>query len=119
MIYLASPYSAAPESNYAAMVDVCKRLLQHAPPPSFFCPVVHYHPIGQGLNYKQILELCIDHLHRCKQLVVVTLPGWMDSKGVLIEMAEWHPKPITLMDSQTFKGRQIAPAELATLGVIG
>jgi hypothetical protein len=38
MIYLASPYSAAPESNYAAMVDVCKRLLQHAPPPAFFSP---------------------------------------------------------------------------------
>jgi hypothetical protein len=117
MSYLASPYSAAPEANYATMVDVCKRLLQYAPPPAFFCPVVHYHPIGQGLDHHTILELCIDHLHRCKQLVVVTLPGWQESRGVLTEMRKWHPKPITLMDSQTFKGRQAAPAELAALGI--
>jgi hypothetical protein len=117
MIYLASPYSAAPEANYAAMVDVCKRLLQHAPPPAFFSPVIHYHPIGQGLEYYTILELCKAHLARCKQLVVVTLPGWQESRGVLIEMNEWHPRPITLMDSQTFKGRQIGPTELATLGI--
>jgi hypothetical protein len=27
MIYLASPYSNDPEGNYAAMLDVCKRLV--------------------------------------------------------------------------------------------
>lgn len=118
MIYLASPYTANPNANYLAMCDVCRRLLQLTPPPEFFCPVIHYHPIGQGLPYKAVMELCIAHLARCNQLVVVTLPGWQESRGVLTEMDEWYPRPITLMDSQTFKGRQIAEVELAALGVV-
>jgi hypothetical protein len=118
MIYLASPYSADPEGNYDAMVDVCQRLLQLMPPPKFFCPVIHYHPIGRALPYKAVMELCIAHLAQCRQLLVVTLPGWQESRGVLTEMAEWHPRPITLMDSQTFKGRQVSSTELMALGVV-
>jgi hypothetical protein len=33
MIYLASPYSADPEGNYARMVQVCRKILQRAPAP--------------------------------------------------------------------------------------
>jgi len=109
MIYLASPYSNNPDGNYLAMISVCRRLLQHSPPPLFFCPVTFYHPIGKRVPYEAIMELCLKYLIGSDQLVVVGLPDWQESRGVAIEMATWHPRPILLMDPETFRGRQIMP----------
>jgi hypothetical protein len=124
MIYLASPYSADPEGNYARMVQVCRKILQRAPAPIIFCPVVHYHPIAAGvLSHHEMMEQCFAHLDRARLFIVVALDGWDKSVGVLLERRRWHPRPALLMTPDSFQGRSLllpansassAPAELTT-----
>lgn len=90
MIYLASPYSNNPEGNYAAMLDVCKRLVSRAPPPLVFSPVVYFHSFCQHLDYDTVMELCLEALKRSTQFYIVDLPGWSESKGVRQEAHYWR-----------------------------
>jgi hypothetical protein len=62
MIYLASPYSNDPEGNYAAMLDVCKRLVARSPAPLVFSPVVYFHTYCQNVPYEQVMGMCLDIL---------------------------------------------------------
>lgn len=106
MIYLASPYSNDPEGNYAAMLDVCKRLVARAPAPLVFSPVVYFHPFCQEVPYDRMLSLCFDMLQHAREFVIVALPGWMDSNGVGEETAFWYRKTqgiATLLDPVTLQ----------------
>jgi hypothetical protein len=68
MIYLASPYSNDPEGNYAAMLDVCKRLVSCTPPPLVFSPVVYFHPFCQHVPYEQVMGMCLAMLDKASEL---------------------------------------------------
>jgi hypothetical protein len=89
MIYLASPYSNDPEGNYAAMLDVCKRLVARAPAPLVFSPVVYFHSYCQQVPYEQVMDMCIGVLKRSTQFAIVDLPGWTESEGVRREAEFW------------------------------
>jgi hypothetical protein len=89
MIYLASPYSNDPEGNYAAMLDVCKRLVARAPAPLVFSPVVYFHTFCQHVPYENVMKMCLGMLKRSDQFIIVDLPGWTISKGVRTESVAW------------------------------
>lgn len=104
MIYLASPYSNDPESNYTAMLDVCKRLVSRAPAPLVFSPVVYFHTFAQHISYHALMGLCFEMLKVADELIIVDLPGWTESFGVSEECRYWKfvkAKPFKLMDHKS------------------
>jgi hypothetical protein len=104
MIYLASPYSNDPEGNYAAMLDVCKRLVARTPAPLVFSPVVYFHAYCRDVPYEGVMEMCFRMLDRADQFVIVDLPGWSVSKGVRAESLAWVKNSgdrIKLMDHKS------------------
>lgn len=104
MIYLASPYSNDPEGNYAAMLDVCKRLVSRAPAPLVFSPVVYFHSYCQDVPYEQVMEMCLAMLGKATSFVIVALPKWNESNGVDEETTFWFRKTkqiAFLMDPKT------------------
>lgn len=93
LIYLASPYShpdpAVRELRYehacAATAGLMRRGLH------VYSPIVHSHPLVKyelptDWEYWQAHDIAM--LHRCQELYVLTLDGWMESKGVRAEIAE-------------------------------
>lgn len=89
MIYLASPYSNDPEGNYAAMLDVCKRLVSRTPAPLVFSPVIYFHLYCQDVPYERIMDMCLGILEHASDFVVVCLPEWERSRGIDIEKKFW------------------------------
>lgn len=91
MIYLASPYShpdpEVREQRFELACRAAARLIWDG--HAVFCPIAHTHPIAKyGLpttwdfwqaQDRKILELC-------EELWVLTIDGWMQSRGVEFEM---------------------------------
>lgn len=103
-VYLASPYSApTPEeenTRYWATVDWVAFRLRINPDFVIFSPIVHSHPMTRRHSFPGSIEFwrnhCIRMLTPAKELWVLQLPGWEDSKGVKeeIELAFSMEKPI-------------------------
>ena len=103
LVYLASPYahpsSAVREARLEAARYVCGRMVEEGrivmSPLVYLGELAHkgVHP-PQGW-YAFDLQL----LSRCDELLVLQLPGWEDSKGVLVEIAGAQTKgiPVRLM----------------------
>ncbi len=103
LIYLASPYAHSSakvrEARLEAARFVCGRMVDQGrivmSPLVYLGELAHkgVHP-PQGW-YAFDLQL----LARCDELVVLQLPGWEDSKGVLVEIAGAQTKgmPVRLM----------------------
>ena len=103
MVYLASPYAhpsaAVREARLEAARYVCGKLVDGG--VIVMSPLVYLGELAQkGVHppqgwYAYDLQL----LARCDELLVLQLPGWQDSKGVLAEVAGAQTKgmPILLM----------------------
>lgn len=89
MIYLASPYSANPEALHAQTLTATAELV--ASGHVIFSPIVHCHPLAQQIalptDFAFWQNYCLGMLERARELWVLTLPGWRDSKGVRAEIA--------------------------------
>ena len=91
MIYLASPYSHPDpnvrEQRYQAACRATAELLRSGEPA--FSPIVHSHVLVRfGLpgdwEFWQRSDRAL--LCRCQRLVVLTLDGWRESRGVQAEI---------------------------------
>lgn len=105
--YLASPYTPhngeSITERYDAVRKYAAKLMEQG--ETVFCPIAHSHPIGDYLP----AHLLHDHdfwmkqdlpiLRACTKLVVLMLPGWLESRGVADEVKlarelglriEWH-----------------------------
>lgn len=105
MIYLASPYSdpslGVMESRFLAACRAASRLMRLG--RLVFSPVAHTHPIAQyglplGWDYWERFDRW--YIERCDEVVVLTLAGWEDSKGVQAEMkiARELGKPVSFLE---------------------
>ena len=91
MIYLASPYSHPDAAmREARFRDVCRaaaRLMREG--HVVFSPIAHGHPIaayGLPTDWRFWEPFDREQLERCDELVVLTLAGWRESKGVQSEI---------------------------------
>ncbi len=92
LIYLASPYSHPDDTVRQARFDaVCRaagRMMANG--ALVFSPIAHSHPIAEyrqlptDFGYWEAFDRTI--LGACKALVVLTLDGWEQSKGVAAEV---------------------------------
>ena len=94
MIYLASPYTdpdpAVQEARYRAVCVAAAEL--HRAGHLVYSPIAHSHGIAkhggiQG-DWETFSRVDTWMLHRCRSVLVLMLPGWADSVGVVAETRE-------------------------------
>ena len=103
LIYLASPYAhpsaEVREARLEAARYVCGRMVDQG--RIVMSPLVYLGEIAStGVHPPQgWYAFDLQLLARCDELVVLQLPGWEDSKGVLVEIAGAQTKgmPVRLM----------------------
>lgn len=97
VIYLASPYShdnpAIREERYQLALIACARLIGLG--AVVYSPIAHSHVIAQtGAipgDWQTWEKQCMALLDKCDVLLVLTLPGWMDSVGIKAEVTHFLP----------------------------
>ena len=94
MIYLASPYSSHdPDTRqwrYEQAVSNAATLI-HEYREAVFSPIAHSHPIalhGVAGTWETWAEMDLALIAICRELVVLELPGWKQSRGIAAEVAE-------------------------------
>lgn len=109
LIYLACPYSfngrddsRARETRFQIVTQVAARLMGEG--YSVFSPITHGHPmntLGVMVGWETWAAIDEAILSRCcKEMIVLTLDGWRESKGIAAEIAIAAKLgiPITYMD---------------------
>jgi len=93
MIYLSSPYShplpSVREERFHAACRATAALLSQG--KRVFSPIVHSHPLDallQGFGHQFWMDLDEQYLKLCKEVLVLTIDGWAESRGVMQEM-QW------------------------------
>jgi hypothetical protein len=94
LYYLGTPYghdlAEVREARYRENVEALTELLHQG--INVFSPVVHHHPVaclrdlGRDFSFWQTQDFAF--LHRSDALIVLTLPGWQESKGLAAEVEE-------------------------------
>ena len=103
MVYLASPYAhlspAVREARLEAVRFVCGSMVDEG--RIVMAPLVYLGELAfKGVHPPQgWYAFDLQLLARCDELVVIQLPGWEDSRGVLVEIAAAQARnmPIRLM----------------------
>ena len=105
MIYLAAPYSHGDAQTrrfrYEKTSEVFMILMKSG--ISVFSPLNHTVPLVEefafDLSHEEYLRLDLEFLRFCDELLVLTLPRWRESVGVIREVAAAlrNRKPITLI----------------------
>ena len=95
MIYLASPYShprAAVRSERARNAVLAAAWLIRERGEAVFSPIAHSHHIALvgalDTTWETWAEMDLAIISVCRELVVLQLAGWEQSKGVAAEVAE-------------------------------
>jgi len=92
VLYVASPYYHDNPwvmiERYAAVSKFCLLLLSQGYCP--ISPIMIWHPVAEaiGIDEDAVLRADKQLITKCDSLVVFTLNGWQDSKGVAKEV-EW------------------------------
>lgn len=92
MIYLASPYSHPDPAVRQRRFELACAAAAHRMESGLivYSPIAHSHPIEQFMAQQQSHEFWMDQcmalLRRADSMVVLTLPGWEVSRGVLLEI---------------------------------
>lgn len=103
--YLASPYSGYEHGLDAAYKEVAKSAakLTIAKIP-IFCPIIHSHSMTENssidpLNHEFWMEVDSCFMTIAHGLIVLMMPGWLESKGVQAEIKKFEEagKPIVYM----------------------
>lgn len=94
ILYLASPYSAphsaARRKRYEAAVFSAASIIKERGEP-VFSPIAHSHPIALHAldgTWETWAEMDLAIIALCRELVVLQLPGWEQSRGIAAEVAE-------------------------------
>ena len=92
-LYLGSPYSNADpmvrQERFLKACHAASRLM--AKGQSVFCPIAQSHPIaevmgpGKATDHAFWMAVDLPILAKADRLVILTLPGWEDSKGIAEE----------------------------------
>ena len=123
MKYLASPYSdpepAIRQERFDAVCRMAAELMRDG--QLVFSPIAHSHPLTQfGLPLDwEFWERCDrHHLAHCTELVVLMLPGWTLSRGVLAEItiARELGKPIRYLEFAATTTPTLAPVATEATG---
>ena len=102
MIYLACPYSnndpEVREQRYQAANRAAAYLIKRG--HTVFSPISHSHILardyGLGLGYESWKKLSQKILPICNKLVILEIPGWEISTGVVAEIAMAEACGITI-----------------------
>ncbi len=95
--YVATPYShasAAVREQRALMATAAKATLLDAGVHAY-SPIAAHHPASLYMTSSKVddhafwMRVCFDMLDRCDGLLVVTMDGWRQSKGVQMEIDRW------------------------------
>lgn len=91
MIYLASPYThsdaSVRESRFDAACKATAELVRSG--QVVFSPITHGHPLvrfGLPIEWDYWARFDHEYLRRCDRMVVLTLDGWRESRGVQAEI---------------------------------
>lgn len=106
LVYLASPYSHVSRGMREWRFRVASAAASHlmAQGVGVFSPIAHTHPIAEfGLPkgwefWEQYDRLMLD---KCDRMIVLTMEGWKESKGVRaeIEIMLEAGKPVEYLDA--------------------
>lgn len=97
LIYMASPYSHMKffvmEARFEAACMAAGYLMRQG--KAVFSPIAHSHPIHRASALPNTYDFWVEGqdlhiLKRCDELIVLTLPGWEDSKGIQAEITSWR-----------------------------
>ena len=111
LFYLASPYTNPRREVVLERVHKVNLAAAHLFKKGYFvfAPICHTHSIRDCCNFLEgYWEFWQDYdkkmLSLCDELVILTLPGWTDSKGVIEEIAyaKVLKMPISYLDPDTF-----------------
>ena len=92
MIYVASPYSHPDAAVRTARYDAARRHAARLVREGrlAYSPIVHSHPLAE-LGLPGDWSFWAEHNRRmlsaCREVVVLALPGWQESRGVAAEVA--------------------------------
>ena len=111
LIYLASPYSDRDEAirqrRFTQACQAAADLMRRG--YLVFCPITHSHPIARYIPQEGLWEPALDHelwrlqdaphLDVCGSMIVLCLPGWHRSGGVMGEIKAMRAagKPVEFM----------------------
>jgi len=92
LLYIAHPYyhdnPMVMLERYEAVCEACYLMLSSGYKP--VSTVMMWHPVKKKFNLEfcepMIMQTCLCLLITCDMLVVLTLPGWKESKGVQEEV---------------------------------
>ena len=112
-IYLASPYShpdkAVRQQRFEAVCRVAAKLVAQG--ENVFSPIAHSHPLAEygdlpPMDHEMWLRVDLAFLERCREMRIVKLDGWAQSKGVAeeISIADELGKPIRFIELHDLDG---------------
>ena len=88
MIYLAAPYSAHPEYTWWYTLKRTAQLIQEG--RVVFSPITHSHEMAIRFDLPGDFEFWAKQdkvfIDRCKEILVIAMPGWETSVGVEAEI---------------------------------
>lgn len=114
--YLSSPYNGFTGSRQAAFREACvatARLLEAGVP--VFCPIAHSHfiaehlePLDDNEEHDFWMKADAPFMQWATGIIVLTLPGWKESRGVAQEIAYFEDvgKTVVYLDPVTFEVTQ-------------
>lgn len=88
LIYLAAPYTSSSQQTQIDRVERASRVAASLMEDGLvvYSPITHGHHIQphftQPHSHDWWMEQCLPILRRCDALLVLTIPGWQQSKGV-------------------------------------
>lgn len=117
LIYIASPFTTdcdeEKEWRFLKACDACGHLMQQG--RLVYSPIAYGYPISKRKNlptdWAYWKMTCQEMLSRCQILIVLMLPGWKESVGVLaeIKIAKELGLKIQYMDSDTYEIFGVCP----------
>ena len=92
MIYVASPYSHPDRAVRTSRYDAARRHTARLACEGrlVYSPIVHSHPLAElGLpgDWKFWAKHSRHMLAACREVIVLALPGWQESRGIAAELA--------------------------------
>ena len=91
LIYLATPYyNEGPlvmQDRFERVTKVAALLTEKG--YNVYSPITHNHPVAQLMesvgNYRTWIPRDFQMIQHCKKMLILTLPGWEESKGLEME----------------------------------
>lgn len=105
-VYVATPYSKYDAGIDAAFVEACKvtaEFIRRGIPA--YSPIAHTHPVAlhgrmNPLDHEIWMPADAPMMAAASELWVIKMPGWIDSKGIAIEVDAFRKdgKPVHFID---------------------